>query len=290
MSLQNRSTHAILLASCPLQKGVAASLTQFVYDLEAEIVDYDQYVDTAKNHFYCRIEWCGTPEEVNPETLRTRFRDEIAMPYQLDWHLRFRTGPMRLAVFVTRELAHLYTLLMKCLSGQWHARIELIISNHPDLASEAARFEVPYHHLPIDKNNKAQQEARQLDLLKKHRIDLLVLARYMQVVTDKIILPYEDRIINIHHSMLPAFTGAKPYHQAHARGVKLIGATSHYVTKSLDAGPIIVQDVKLIDHRKSVSELVVLGRDLEAHVLARAVALHIDSRTIVSDGRTIVFD
>jgi len=290
MSLHEASGNAVLLASCPLQKGIAAKLTQFVYDLGAEIVDYDQYVDTVQNGFYCRMEWVTASDVLDQQTIRAHFGEEIARPHQLNWDLHFKNEPLRLAVFVTRELAHLYTLLMKCLSGQWNARVELIISNHPGLACEAARFDVPYYHLPIDKTNKAEQEMRQLDLLKDHQIDLVVLARYMQIVTEKIIAPYEDRMINIHHSMLPAFAGAKPYHQAHARGVKLIGATSHYVTKDLDAGPIIAQDIKSVDHRKTVAEWVALGRDLEADVLARAVGLHIDSRILVRDGRTIIFD
>mgnify|MGYP000364407178 CR=1 FL=1 len=149
---------------------------------------------------------------------------------------------------------------------------------------------MPYHHLPIDKTNKAVQEARQLALLQEGQIDLIILARYMQIVTETIIGPYENRMINIHHSMLPAFAGAKPYHQAHARGVKLIGATGHYVTKDLDAGPIIAQAVKMVDHRKSISDLVAVGRDLEAEILVHAVGLHIDSRILVGEGRTIVFD
>ncbi|NOY85141.1 MAG: formyltetrahydrofolate deformylase [Nitrospirae bacterium] len=284
------TAHAVLRASCILQKGIAAKLTQFVYDAGAEIIDYDHYVDIEKNYFYCRMEWTASLEEIEQDVLRARFRDKIAGPYRLDWDLRFKSRPLRLAVFVSYELAHLYVLLMKCLSRQWDARIEFIVSNHADLAPEAARFDVPYHHLPIDKNNKAVQEACQLALLKERQIDLIVFARYMQVVTETLIRPYENRIINIHHSMLPAFAGAKPYHQAHARGVKLIGATGHYVTLDLDAGPIIAQAVKTVDHRKSVADLVAVGRDLEVEVLARAVGLHIDSRVLVRDGRTIVFD
>jgi formyltetrahydrofolate deformylase len=290
MMVQKHSGHYVLLASCPFQKGIAAKLTQFVYDLGSEIVDYDQYADIADNHFYCRMEWNPAAQNFSDDEALTRFREEIAEPMNLRWNLRHNDRPLRLAVFVTRELAHLYALMMKCVSGLWDANIELIISNHPDLADEAARFNIPYHHLPIDKDNKAEQERRQLVLLQDNEIELIVLSRYMQVITGKIIAPYENRIINIHHSMLPAFSGAKPYHQAHARGVKLIGATSHYVTSQLDEGPIIAQEVKVVDHRKTVPELISLGRDLEANALARAVGLHINSRIIVSNGRTIVFD
>lgn len=281
--------HYVLLVCCPLQQGVAAKLTQFVYDWDAEIIDYDQYIDTSKNSFYCRMEW-GPVLPGKTKQVRAYFAEQVAQPFQLQWNLRVDIKPVRLAVFVTREIEHLYTLILKCLSGQWHANIDLIISNHPDLADEATRFNIPYHFLPIDKNNKAEQEQRQLMLLNEYEIDLVVLARYMQVVTEKIIMPYKNRIINIHHSMLPAFSGAKPYHQAYERGVKLIGATSHYVTTDLDEGPIIAQDVKAVDHRKTVTELVTLGRGLENEVLARAVGLHIDSRVLVSGGRTVVFE
>lgn len=280
----------VLLASCPLQKGIAARLTQFVYDMGSEIIDYDQYVDIANHHFFCRMEWDAPSRTMQHNEVLTRFQAEIVAPFDLSWDLRLNDRPQRLAVFVTRELAHLYMLIMKCISGQWNASIELIISNHPDLSPEAARFGIPYHHLPVDKHNKGEQEQRQLALLKDHQVDLVILARYMQVVSDQIIRPYENRIINIHHSMLPSFSGAKPYHQAHARGVKLIGATSHYVTEDLDEGPIITQEVRAVDHRKSVDELITMGRDLEANALARAVGLHIHSRIIVNNDRTIIFD
>jgi formyltetrahydrofolate deformylase len=179
---------------------------------------------------------------------------------------------------------------MRCVSGLWDANIEIIISNHPDLEPEANRFDIPYHHIPIDHSNKDQQEHSQLQLLKDNHIDLIVLARYMQVVTGTLIEPYGNKIINIHHSMLPSFSGARPYHQAHAKGVKLIGATSHYVTEDLDEGPIITQEVKSVDHSKTVEELIALGRDLEATALTHAVGLHIDSRIIVKNGRTIIFE
>lgn len=284
------SGNYVLLASCPLEQGIAARLTQFVYDMDSQLIDYDQYIDMASNYFYVRMAWKPSTNGIDKAEVRKRFRKEFENTLDLDWYLRLNDRPLRLAVFVTRELAHLYNLIMKCISGQWDANIEMIISNHPHLQEEADRFEIPYHHIPITKDNKAEQEKKHLALLKENNIDLIVLSRYMQVISDELIEPYENQIINIHHSMLPAFAGAKPYHQAHARGVKFIGATSHYVTAELDEGPIIVQEMRRVDHRKTVSDLITMGRDLESDTLARAVGLHIDSRVFVGNGRTIIFD
>lgn len=289
MPENKQSGRYVIQVICSLQQGVAAKLTQFVYDSESIIIDYDQYIDVQNKLFFCRMEW-GPVVQGKTSEVSSNFESQLGLPLNLNWNLRVDDKPMRLAIYVTHELDHLYTLIMKCLSGQWNAEIALIISNHTNLASEAARFDIPYHHLPITKDNKAEQEQRQLALLQQAEIDTVVLARYMQIVTDTIITPYRNRIINIHHSMLPAFSGAKPYHQAHARGVKLIGATCHYVTEDLDEGPIIAQEVKAVDHRKTVKELITLGRDLETDVLAHAVGLHIDSRVLVNDSRTVVFD
>ena len=244
----------------------------------------------ASNYFYVRMAWKPPVGGLDKTEVRKRFREQFENTLDLDWFLRLNDRTLRIAVFVTKELAHLYNLIMKCISGQWDANIELIISNHPHLKEEADRFEIPYHHIPITKDNKAEQEKKHLALIKENKIDLIVLSRYMQVISDKFIEPYENQIINIHHSMLPAFAGAKPYHQAHARGVKFIGATSHYVTAELDEGPIIVQEVRTVDHRKTVADLIAIGRDLESIALAHAVGLHIDSRVFVGNARTIIFD
>ena len=284
------SGNYVLLASCPLEQGIAAQLTQFVYDMDSQLVDYDKYIDMASNYFYVRMAWKPPVGGLDKTEVRKRFREQFENTLDLDWFLRLNDRPLRIAVFVTKELAHLYNLIMKCISGQWDANIELIISNHPHLKEEADRFEIPYHHIPITKDNKAEQEKKHLALIKENKIDLIVLSRYMQVISDKFIEPYENQIINIHHSMLPAFAGAKPYHQAHARGVKFIGATSHYVTAELDEGPIIVQEVRTVDHRKTVADLIAIGRDLESIALAHAVGLHIDSRVFVGNARTIIFD
>jgi len=276
--------------ACPLQKGVAAAVNQFVYKRGGAIIDYDQYVNTATGRFFARMEWAPGSDQSSHDAVRRDFASELAEPYGMEWRLHFLTDKTRIAVFVTREMAHLYDLLMRTISGQWNATIALIVSNHPNLAPEAARFDIPYHHVRVDKTDRQKHELQQVELLQQNSIDLVVLARYMQIVTPTLISPFADRIINIHHSMLPAFIGAKPYHQAHARGVKLIGATSHYVTEELDAGPIIAQDVVHVDHKKPPDRLAAIGRDLETKVLARAVELHLNHRLWVDQGRTIIFD
>ena len=191
---------------------------------------------------------------------------------------------------MTKEVAHLYELLMHCITGLWNAKVAMVISNHPDLEVETRRFEVTFHHTPVNVNNKEEHENLQLKLLCEADIELVVLARYMQIVTEKLITPYRNHMINIHHSMLPAFAGARPYQQAYDRGVKLIGATSHFVTEDLDAGPIIAQDVISVTHRKSVPELMEMGRQLETKVLSRAVGLYVNRRVLVEEGRSIIFD
>jgi len=281
---------AVILAACTLQKGVAAAMTQSFYRRGYDICGYDQYVDHDSRHFFARLEWRHDDPSFNTEDLRATFEEEVARPYGMQWNLWRTDEPVRIAVFVTREMAHLYDLLMRSIAGLWNAEVVLVVSNQEHLGAEAQRFGIAFRHLPIDAASKAAQEDRELALLSEFRIDLVVLARYMQIVTRKLIEPYRNRLINIHHSMLPAFPGAKPYQQAHDRGVKLIGATSHYVTEDLDAGPIIWQDVTRVDHRKTVPQLVELGRDLETRVLARAVGLHVARRIWVHQGRTIIFD
>jgi formyltetrahydrofolate deformylase len=281
---------AIALVSCPLQRGVAAKMTHFVYDLGSDIIEHRQYVDTERNHLFARLAWQVDSTDLSRSTIENQFRESLAEPLGMQWSLHFSGDAVRMAVFVTREMGHLYTLIMRCVSGLWNAVVPLIISNQPDLAAEAERFGIEFHHVPITKDNKPEQEERELCLLQQQSIELVVLARYMQVLTERLITPFRHRIINIHHSMLPAFAGPKPYLQAHERGVKLIGATSHFVTADLDEGPIIVQDVAYVNHRKTVPQLIKRGRDLEMTVLARAVDLYLDRRIVVDRKRTIVFD
>lgn len=280
----------IALVSCPLQRGVAAHMTQFVYELGTDIIEHRQYVDTDQNYLFARLEWQADPPNIPRETIEQNFRDKLAEPFDMHWSLHFSADPVRMAVFVTKEMGHLYTLVMHCIAHFWNATIPLIISNQPHLKAEAERFGIEFQQVPISKENKAAQEDLELELLERHAIELVVLARYMQILSGRIINPYRNRIINIHHSMLPAFTGAQPYRQAHERGVKLIGATSHFVTEDLDEGPIIVQDVTYVNHRKTVEQLIKRGRDLEMGVLARAVDLFINRRILVDRKRTIVFD
>ncbi len=288
--LDDNAHSAIALVSCPLQRGVAAKMTQFVYELGADIIEHRQYVDTEQNHLFARLEWKINPPDLAPAGIKARFQEDLAEPFNMEWSLHFSADPVRIAVFVTKEMGHLYTLVMHCIAHLWNATIPLVISNQPHLQAEAERFGIDFEYVPITKENKQEQERHELALLKRHEIELVVLARYMQIVTPQLIEPYRNRMINIHHSMLPAFTGAQPYRQAHERGVKLIGATSHFVTEDLDEGPIIVQDVSYVNHRKTVQQLITRGRDLEMSVLARAVDLYINRRILVDRRRTIVFD
>ena len=279
---------AIVLLSGPLRQGLAAALTQFVYDQGREIVKYDQYVDLANKRFFARLEW--TARAAEESGLRAEFEQAIARPRELDWQLFFSSRPVRIAVFLTREIAHLYELVVPCLSGRWNAQLALAVCNHPQLESEARRFGIEFACIPIDGMRRDAAEEEQLRLLAEHDIDLVVLARYMQMVGPRFVDRYRHRIINIHHSMLPAFTGAAPYRQAWERGVKMIGATSHYVSEDLDAGPIIAQESMAVDHSRTAEELANLGRELETRVLAHAVGLHVRHCLIVDGRRTIVFD
>lgn len=282
---------AVILCSCPLTRRIATGITDFVYNHDGTIVDYDQYVDLDRDtsHFFARIEWDLNSFKLNGEEIGKAFEAEVASRFGMQWALFFTQKPMRIAVMVTKETGGLYQIMMNCASGHWNATVPMIVSNRTDLRETVDRFGVEFKHLDITKDNKAEQEAVMRDLYQRNEIDLVVLARYMQIVTGTLIDAFRNRIINIHHSMLPAFVGAKPYHQARRRGVKFIGATGHYVTEELDAGPIIEQDTIRISHRHSVTELINEGRNLETVVLCRAIELHVRRRIIVHDGRTIIF-
>ncbi len=237
-----------------------------------------------------RLEWELAQFAIAPERIGECFQAELGAPFHMHWRLHFSDERPRMAVFVSKLPHCLFDILARCQSGEWQIDVPLIISNHNELRPIAERFGIDYHTLPITPDNKAEQEARQRELLAAHHIDLVVLARYMQIVSPQFIDHYPERIINIHHSFLPAFPGAKPYHSAHERGVKIIGATSHYVTSELDAGPIIAQDVVHISHRDSVEDLVHKGRDLEKLVLARAIWNHTQHKILSYDNRTVIFD
>jgi formyltetrahydrofolate deformylase len=279
---------AILLISCPDQPGLVAKVTAFLYEHHGNILDLHQHVDRKDNIFFMRTAWDLDSFDIPPDDIATAF-EPIANQHNMTWDLHFSNEKLKMAIFVSKHAHCLYDLLARWQSGEFVVDIPLIISNHPDQESAADAFDIPYYHLPITKATKQEQEAAQLNLLAQHQVDFVVLARYMQVLTADFVSYYPNRIINIHHSFLPAFAGAKPYHRAHERGVKIIGATTHYVTAELDGGPIIAQNVANTDHQDAISDLIRKGRDLEKTVLARGVYLHLQHRILVYNNKTIVF-
>ena len=280
---------AILLIHCPDMPGILAVVTEFINEHKGNILYLDQYVNREEKAFFMRVEWELDQFQIPKDKIQEYFQTLIAQRYEMNFRLYFSNMKPRMAIFVSKMSHCLYDLLARYAAGEWNVEIPLIISNHPDMSQVAKNFGIEYHHFPITKENKAEQEALELELLKKHRITFCVLARYMQVISPEFISHYPDKIINIHHSFLPAFVGSRPYHAAHERGVKLIGATSHYITNELDAGPIIDQDVAFISHKDTVDELVKKGRDLEKIVLSHAVEKHIERKILTYKNRTIVF-
>ena len=278
-----------LVIQCPDQKGIIAEVTQFIYSHKGNILYIDQYVDRENQAFFMRLESEFNGDLQAIEQFQQAFSDGPAEKYQMTWSLYPQEKKPRMALFVSKYDHCLYDLLGRFKSGELEVEIPFILSNHPDLQPIAESFGIPYFHVPVTKDTKGQAEEQQLELLKQHNVSFIVLARYMQIVSPKLINEYPNNIINIHHSFLPAFPGAKPYHSAFERGVKIIGATSHYVTEELDAGPIIEQDVAHVSHTHSVSQLVAKGRDLEKIVLARAVKNHIAHKVMVYGNKTIVF-
>ena len=287
--MEESDVTAVLLLSCPDQKGLVAAVSDFLYRNDGNIIHADQHTDQAEGVFLQRVEWELAGFAVPREEIGRGFQP-IAERFGMTWSLRFSDYLPRIAIFVSQLPHCLYDLLARWRMGEFRAEVPLVISNHPDHQPTARDFGVAYHCFPITPETKAAQEERIRELLEEQRIDLIVLARYMQVLTDDLVRRYPKRIINIHHSFLPAFAGARPYHQAHQRGVKIIGATAHYVTPELDQGPIIEQDVARVSHRDSVPDLVRKGRDLEKVVLARAVDLHLRNRIVVYGNKTVVFD
>ncbi|TRZ43740.1 formyltetrahydrofolate deformylase [Robertkochia solimangrovi] len=277
-----------LLIHCPDSKGIIAGVTGFILKHSGNIVYNDQFVDRENGVFFMRTE-AEFGDDFNSEVFRADFSKTLAIPYEMHWQCHTREDKPRMAVFVSKYDHCLYDILSRYHSGEWNVEIPLIISNHPDLEKAALNFDIPYYYIPVNASNKKEAEARQLELLRAFRIDFIVLARYMQIVSEKLIEEFPNRIINIHHSFLPAFVGAKPYHSAFKRGVKIIGATSHYVTEDLDAGPIIEQDVTRVTHAHSVKDLVSKGKDLEKIVLSRGIRLHIERKTMVFNNKTIIF-
>ena len=280
----------ILLIHCPDRAGLVASVTSLIRKVQGNIVDLDQHVDAERGVFFMRVEWTPPHDPDIVVRFERDFQAEVAGIYDMHWRLEQVARRPRLAVFVSKYSHCLYDLLSRWQSGEWTADIPVIVSNHADLAHVARNFGVRFEHIPVSRDNKLEAEARQLTLLREERIDLVVLARYMQILSPEFIAAMPERVINIHHSFLPAFAGGQPYHAAFTRGVKVIGATSHYVTAELDAGPIIAQDVVTVSHKDSVADLIRKGRDLEKIVLARAVYAHLAYQILVYDNRTVVFE
>ena len=281
---------AKLLLHCPDKPGILAEVTDFITVNKGNIIYLDQYVDHVENIFFMRIEWELKDFLVPQEKIEDYFATLYSQKYEMNFRLYFSDTKPRMAIFVSKMSHCLFDLLARYTAGEWNVEIPLIISNHPDLQHVAERFGIPFHLFPITKETKEEQEKKEMELLAKHKITFIVLARYMQVVSEQMINAYPNRIINIHHSFLPAFVGAKPYHAAFERGVKIIGATSHYVTTELDAGPIIEQDVVRITHKDTVQDLVNKGKDLEKIVLSRAVQKHIERKVLAYKNKTVIFN
>ena len=282
-------TTAKLLLHCPDKPGILAEVTDFITVNKGNIIYLDQYVDHVENIFFMRIEWELKDFLVPQEKIEDYFRTLYGQKYEMDFRLYFSDVKPRMAIFVSKMSHCLFDMLARYTAGEWNVEIPLIISNHPDLQHVAERFGIPFYLFPITKETKEEQERKEMELLAKHKITFIVLARYMQVISEQMINAYPNKIINIHHSFLPAFVGAKPYHAAFQRGVKIIGATSHYVTTELDAGPIIEQDVVRITHKDSIEDLVNKGKDLEKIVLSRAVQKHIERKILPYKNKTVIF-
>lgn len=284
-----RSSAVIMLVHCPDQKGLVAAVTDFIAKNNGNILYLDQHVDASKQVFFMRVEWELSNFAIQDEHIAKQFEDQIANKYGMQSELYFSDDVPRMAIFVSKLPHCLYDILSRWKANEIKVEIPLIISNHAKLQPVAEQFGIDFHLFEISKKNKAKQEHEQLDLLRQHDIDFIALARYMQILSGDFVSHYPNRIINIHHSFLPAFPGAKPYHSAYERGVKVIGATSHYVTADLDGGPIIAQDVIRVSHVDSVKDLIRKGRDLEKIILSRAIWNHLQRKTLVYENRTVVF-
>ena len=278
-----------ILIHCPDQSGIISAVTGFIHAKGGNIIYLDQHVDKEADVFFMRLESDFDPNSLDLDQFKNEFTTTLSKPYQMDWSLHLDTVLPRMAIFVSKYNHCLYDLLSRHHSGELNAEIPFIVSNHNDLEHIAKQFDIPFYHIPFSKAAKLKAENQQLALLKEHKVDFIVLARYMQIVSGTLIDEYPNRIINIHHSFLPAFAGAKPYHAAFERGVKIIGATSHYVTEELDAGPIIEQDVTTVSHAHSIQDFIGKGRDLEKIVLSRAVKLHVKRKTMVYNNKTVIF-
>ena len=280
---------AILLIHCPDKQGILAAVTDFINVNKGNIVYLDQHVDYVQNTFFMRVEWDLKDFIIPRHKIEEYFRTLFANKYDMVFTLNFSDVKPRMAIFVSKMSHCLFDILSRYLDGGLNVEIPMIVSNHADLQWIGEKFGIPFHVFPITKENKLEQEKKEMELLRNERVDFIVLARYMQIISEDMINEFPNNIINIHHSFLPAFIGAKPYHAAYERGVKIIGATSHYVTTELDAGPIIEQDVVRVTHKDTVKTFIHKGQDLEKIVLSRAVEKHIDRKVLAFKNRTVVF-
>ncbi|MCH1517475.1 MAG: formyltetrahydrofolate deformylase [Flavobacteriaceae bacterium] len=279
----------ILNINCPDQKGIIATVTNFIHQKSGNILYIDQYVDRENKLFFMRLECEFINGVFTKEEFSSALDTSIAKQYNLAYDLYDRDYRPKMALFVSKYDHCLYDILARHQSKELAVDIPFILSNHKDLESIAKRFDLPFYHVPVTKDTKEEAEARQLEILKQHQVECIVLARYMQIISPKLIAEYANKIINIHHSFLPAFPGAKPYHSAYERGVKIIGATSHYVTEELDAGPIIEQNITQVSHLHSIEDFIAKGRDLERIVLSKAIQLHVNRKVLVYQNKTVIF-
>jgi len=277
-----------ILIHCPDQSGIIRSVTTFIHQQEGNVVYLDQHVDKQAGVFFMRLQ-SEFEKEIVLDGFKTEFDATLAKEFNMEWDAYLEGYKPKMAIFVSKYNHCLYDLLSRFKSGELLVDIPFILSNHQDLAYVAEQFKIPFYHVPVTKETKENAEVEQLKLLKEHQVDFIVLARYMQIISPRLIDTYPQKIINIHHSFLPAFVGAKPYHAAFERGVKIIGATSHYVTEDLDAGPIIEQDVTAVSHSHSIKDFIAKGKDLERIVLSRAVQLHVARKTMVYNNKTVIF-
>jgi formyltetrahydrofolate deformylase len=278
-----------ILIHCKDQKAIIASVTNYIASIGGNIIYLDQHVDADENVFFMRLECELSAKNWDIDAIKNDFKTNLAEPFEMTWKIYPQDQKPKMALFVSKYDHCLFDILGRYLAGELPLETSVIISNHEDLRAVADRFSIPFHCVPFTKETKIEGEKKQIELLKKYEIDFIVLARYMQIITPKLIKIYKHKIINIHHSFLPAFPGAKPYHSAFKRGVKIIGATSHYVTEELDEGPIIEQDISRVLHSHSIEDFIMKGRDIERTVLARAIKLHAERKTIVYNNKTVVF-
>lgn len=288
MTFSNKNT-AILLISCPDQKGIITSVTNFIFKNQGNIIELEQHVDKLSGKFFMRVEWELNGFLIEKENLKIEFSKAMGLPFQMEWNIYFSNYVPKMALFVSKHAHCFLDLLARYQANEWCIQIPIVISNHQEWQTIVENLNIPFYYLPITKENKLKQESIQLELMKKHEVDFIVLARYMQILGSDFIQNFPHKIINIHHSFLPAFPGAKPYHSAFERGVKIIGATSHYVTDELDTGPIIEQDIIHVSHNDSIEDLIRKGKDVEKIVLSKAIWKHLNRKILVHNNRTIVF-